>query len=184
MTDLIRYEYYYEESKDESACVDINECNIGSDRCDENALCFNEPGGYQCRCKAGYNGDGFSCQSGFLLVFIVILLKIVSTSIAEETICSRVRCAANSQCVETEQGHAECRCLDGYQMTENQCQPIGSTVPTDCRHEDKCDINAQCTYSSQEDRYLCRCFNGYRGDGTTCTRISGNLLYHPSCHTY
>lgn len=63
-----RYEYYYEEGKEESACVDINECNIGSDRCDENALCFNEPGGYQCRCKAGYNGDGFSCMSKFLAI--------------------------------------------------------------------------------------------------------------------
>jgi hypothetical protein len=57
------YEYYYEEGKDQSACVDINECNIGTDRCDENALCFDQPGGYECRCKAGYNGDGFNCQS-------------------------------------------------------------------------------------------------------------------------
>lgn len=111
-----------------------------------------------------------------LLLFIVIYFEKIISCITEETICSRVRCAANSQCVETEQGHAECRCLDGYQMTENQCQPIGLTLPDDCRQEDKCDKNAQCTYSSQEDRYVCRCFNGYQGDGSTCTPVSGNLF--------
>ncbi len=53
----------YDEEKEEGACVDINECNAGTDRCDENALCFNEMGTYQCRCKVGYHGDGFTCQS-------------------------------------------------------------------------------------------------------------------------
>lgn len=73
----IRFEYFYEEGKQESACIDVNECNVGVDKCDENALCFNEPGGYQCRCKAGYNGDGFTCQSrccifNFFVVFLML----------------------------------------------------------------------------------------------------------------
>ena len=64
----------YDEEKEEGACVDINECNAGTDRCDENALCFNEMGTYQCRCKVGYSGDGFTCQSMFSSFKMLITL--------------------------------------------------------------------------------------------------------------
>ncbi|KAI9561912.1 hypothetical protein GHT06_012874 [Daphnia sinensis] len=159
------YEYYYEEGEAESSCIDVNECNIGTDRCDENALCFNEPGGYQCRCKAGYNGDGFNCQ--------------------KETPCSRVRCSANSMCVENEQGHPECRCIAGFQEIENQCQPISSrNMTTDCQREDKCDINAQCIYNSQADRHVCQCLSGFRGDGLTCIRSSESCEQAANCSPY
>uniref|UniRef100_A0A182JJM2 Nidogen n=1 Tax=Anopheles atroparvus TaxID=41427 RepID=A0A182JJM2_ANOAO len=42
-------------------CVDIDECS-GINICDENAQCFNEPGGYSCRCNPGFDGNGYQCD--------------------------------------------------------------------------------------------------------------------------
>lgn len=50
--------------EDESGqhCVDIDECS-GINICDPNAECFNELGGYSCRCRDGYSGNGHNCES-------------------------------------------------------------------------------------------------------------------------
>lgn len=90
--------------------------------------------------------------------------------------CSRVRCPSYSQCLETPDGHPECRCIDGYQDTDYGCKPINSEATTDCRDEDKCDINAQCTYSSLNGGYQCECLAGFQGDGYNCTRVSGTAI--------
>ncbi|GMI78371.1 wall-associated kinase 2 [Hibiscus trionum] len=44
-------------------CSDIDECNIRNP-CDENAICYNLPGSFDCRCKGGYEGDGKSNGTG------------------------------------------------------------------------------------------------------------------------
>ena len=42
--------------------LDVNECDTGMDSCDSNtAVCINTPGGFNCRCKAGFQGDGMDC---------------------------------------------------------------------------------------------------------------------------
>ena len=41
--------------------LDINECEVGTDSCDENADCTNTDGSYTCSCTTGYSGDGMSC---------------------------------------------------------------------------------------------------------------------------
>ena len=59
-----RFEFHEAENEDEEpSCIDVDECNTEADRCDENAICYNEPGGYKCTCKPGYQGDGFNCLS-------------------------------------------------------------------------------------------------------------------------
>ena len=40
---------------------DIDECQLGSDDCDENAECTNTHASYVCTCKEGYSGDGTDC---------------------------------------------------------------------------------------------------------------------------
>ena len=41
--------------------IDVDECVVGSDNCDENANCTNMNGSYNCTCKQGYHGSGFQC---------------------------------------------------------------------------------------------------------------------------
>ena len=42
---------------------DIDECDLGLDNCDENALCNNTKGSFNCSCKPSYFGNGRTCES-------------------------------------------------------------------------------------------------------------------------
>ena len=42
--------------------LDIDECSASSPVCDINANCSNTRGSYICTCRAGYTGDGKTCQ--------------------------------------------------------------------------------------------------------------------------
>ena len=44
-----------------SPCADIDECECGTHDCDENAICTNTIGSYDCTCREGYIGDGRTC---------------------------------------------------------------------------------------------------------------------------
>ena len=41
--------------------ADINECTDGSNRCGVNADCTDTEGSYTCKCRPGFQGDGFTC---------------------------------------------------------------------------------------------------------------------------
>ena len=41
--------------------LDINECELDTDICDNNAECKNTIGSYNCSCEIGYSGNGFNC---------------------------------------------------------------------------------------------------------------------------
>ena len=45
-------------------CIDIDECveAVEDVLCDENAMCIDTDGSYDCSCKEGYSGDGFMCS--------------------------------------------------------------------------------------------------------------------------
>ncbi|XP_078357531.1 microfibril-associated glycoprotein 4-like isoform X1 [Oculina patagonica] len=43
--------------------ADVDECTQGIDECHVNATCNNTQGSYNCTCKDGFNGDGFTCQA-------------------------------------------------------------------------------------------------------------------------
>ena len=45
--------------------VDIDECEMGTDICDENANCTDTIGSFICTCNRGYDGDGVNCSSEF-----------------------------------------------------------------------------------------------------------------------
>ena len=46
-----------------SLSIDTHMCSGDTASCDENADCVNTEGGYECVCRTGYIGDGFSCIS-------------------------------------------------------------------------------------------------------------------------
>ena len=66
--------------------ADINECETGSDNCDENAQCSNTKGSFTCYCESGYTGDGTECSmvltvglsSTGVLVSIAVVLMIIA----------------------------------------------------------------------------------------------------------
>ena len=41
--------------------LDVNECELGSDDCDENAQCMDTIGSFSCSCNFGYMGSGREC---------------------------------------------------------------------------------------------------------------------------
>jgi len=41
---------------------DIDECLLGTDNCDSDAICKNTQGSFSCTCKEGYQGDGMTCK--------------------------------------------------------------------------------------------------------------------------
>ena len=41
---------------------DSNECDDGSNMCNENANCVDLVGSYKCTCMEGYRGTGFECE--------------------------------------------------------------------------------------------------------------------------
>ena len=42
--------------------IDIDECALGTDTCDEeNADCMDIDGSFSCLCHTGYSGDGDTC---------------------------------------------------------------------------------------------------------------------------
>ena len=55
-------EGYGDFNGDGTYCYDIDECNNGlGNLCDENAICTNTDGGYECSCSKGFTGNGFQC---------------------------------------------------------------------------------------------------------------------------
>ena len=41
---------------------DVNECAVGTDNCDANAVCTNTIGSFTCGCQSGYAGSGVTCS--------------------------------------------------------------------------------------------------------------------------
>lgn len=63
--------------------VDIFECVFSEyNNCHADAYCIDTIGSYACRCKDGYNGDGFTCTSMYLKSFILNLYRCMCLYIA------------------------------------------------------------------------------------------------------
>ena len=59
--------------------LDVNEClgQGGGNNCDLNAICTNTISSYECNCKDGFDGDGFTCNGKFFILFYFIFLSLV-----------------------------------------------------------------------------------------------------------
>ncbi len=84
-----------------TACVDINECERGLAKCDQNANCTNTFGSYLCECKSNYEGDGTFCSE--------IIPELPKVDWCSE----KFYCGENASC-ENIQTKAICKCKKGY----------------------------------------------------------------------
>ncbi|XP_065308786.1 nidogen-like [Dermacentor albipictus] len=144
-----------------AACVDVDECQSGRHNCHVHAECANTDGGFACRCRPGYTGDGVSCQR------------------LEAPTCASLRCDPAAECVQPSPRHPpQCRCPVGYTGDGSTCVPAA----TDCRQRPlMCDEHAQCQYDPPTRTYGCKCRTGWRGDGSFCAQES--CLEANDCHS-
>ena len=132
-------------------CEDFDECaEDDGNECDENSICTNELGSYNCTCNDGYYGTGKSCKSGD---------------------CTDARdCGQNEECVSPRGG--ECRCKTGFERNRSGlCVDIDECVPEKVEQlsaRERCHKTAKCTNSIGS--YSCLCKEGFFGFGYFCTR--------------
>ena len=110
--------------RDKKFCIDIDECGL----CNENAICENQMGSFNCTCKLGYLGNGLSCKD------------------VNECETGDHKCHEKAKCSNTK-GSFNCSCETGYYgdgitCSENLC----ATGFYDADFE-KCDSTYQKIYS-------------------------------------
>ncbi|XP_065187256.1 uncharacterized protein LOC135817895 isoform X4 [Sycon ciliatum] len=129
-------------------CQNVNECaNQTLNRCDSKALCMDANGTFNCRCVAGYQGNGFAGNC---------------TNINE---CTGSPCDSNAMCNDT-LGSYTCACNSGYSGNGQTCLDVN-----ECQAgTDNCDSNANCTNTMGS--FTCACKTGYQGDGVSCSDIN------------
>ena len=52
--------------------ADLDECALHLDSCDNNADCKNINGSYDCTCRSGYHGNGFTCNGIIVLMMSAV----------------------------------------------------------------------------------------------------------------
>ncbi|KFD49897.1 hypothetical protein M513_09226 [Trichuris suis] len=131
-----------------------------------------EGGGYRCRCRPGFTGNGYDCRP---------LERII-----EEIQCNVLNtCNQRAECIHNPQTNKhECRCMAGYTGDGYECQPI-HTEPQkqrqcsvsmsshlllhvqiySCQSGDDCHMNAHCIVDERSEQYICECLPGFKGDG-------------------
>ncbi len=50
---------------------DVDECKDNDHNCDENAVCSNTIGSFNCICNGGFIGSGVICTGKYLIVIII-----------------------------------------------------------------------------------------------------------------
>ena len=116
-------------SDDGLSCVDIDECVTGDNICHKNAKCINHKGGYTCRCKSGFEGNGFTCidivpcPAGFKPAANVKMCVDI------DECATGGYCHSEAICRNTE-GSYQCKCQDGFEGDgKRACNKIPEEKP-------------------------------------------------------
>ncbi|XP_030844962.1 mucin-like protein isoform X1 [Strongylocentrotus purpuratus] len=131
---------------DQRRCNDIDECILGTHGCQNNSLCNNTIGSYQCYCEVGFSpitNDNVNCED-----------------IDECTVDSP--CDADATCGNNE-GSFICTCNEGYVGDGTTC-----TDMNECLDESLNDCASQATCVNSRGSFSCACDGGWVGNGTYC----------------
>jgi len=55
--DEVRFKLVCRDGYEGQDCTDINECDLGSNPCQNGGLCVNQPGTFSCNCTENFMGD-------------------------------------------------------------------------------------------------------------------------------
>ncbi|KAK3579903.1 hypothetical protein CHS0354_031421 [Potamilus streckersoni] len=173
--------------KDSDKCLDIDECNEISDKC--NQKCVNAEGSFSCECEEGFalSTDGRTCEDidecernldncdqictngvgNFTCGCFPGFKHNVSMNICIRTevpnVCDKpaINCNLTSGCT-SNNGSATCFCAKGFQL---------SNEGTKCLDIDEC-VSSPCSQSCSnfDGGFSCHCFQGYdlEKDKRTC----------------
>ena len=139
------YEAQFREPNGFDVCVDVDECLNGENKCDPEANCTNESGGYQCSCPIGYSANGTSCSD------------------TDECITGEHNCHSDAKCTNTI-GSFACDCDNDFFGNGTLCSKHA------CSHGfHNCHMHATCKDKGRN--FQCRCKTGFVGNGTACVDV-------------
>ncbi len=140
-----------------SRCEDIDECKEDNGGCDrDHGECTNTPGGFDCRCAPGYNGDGRTCA--------------VNVPCGDDPAV----CDSLATCQEIGDQRV-CQCNAGYEGNGAQCSDIDECV----RNLDDCPNHSECT--NNDGSFSCACVAGYMMMGDACVDIDECATMADNC---
>ena len=156
----------YGNTEEDPACVDLNECELGTYECDMNATCENTEGNYSCTCNDGYDGDGKTCTD-------------IDECALETDECGDYTTCANGGNSYLCQGGScgDDACLAAVAAMDSFCNSFWDSYCADCAAGgetwggDSC--AGQVDACAEFTKYTCDCDEGYGPDdgGLTCSDI-------------
>ncbi|CBA11612.1 Nidogen [Caenorhabditis elegans] len=161
----------------------------GSYVCDVNAECMPEPsGGSECVCKAGFSGNGVTCES--LLDDRHAHSSHNRHEQQQQTgslgkVCrSHDECSEHGSCAYHHSlGYYQCACTEPYVGNGVECTLPGSSasvpqlpsepaVLSTASCNPNCGPDAQCVYDDHNRQYRCECYAAFMGDGYNCVPLA------------
>lgn len=144
-----------------SRCEDVDECKQpDKGGCDtEHGRCTNTPGGHDCSCQTGFNGDGRVCTENVPCGSDPSVCDVLAT-------CEQV--GANKVC----------QCKTGYEGDGARCTNVDECM----RNLDDCPVHAAC--ADTEGSFTCTCDSGYAKPGSganQCNDIDECLANTDNC---
>ena len=130
---------------DGKTCVDFDECATGLNNCHADATCTNTEGGFTCKCKSGFTGNGKNCiitttpvidttpttpsvpplcDAGYFLD-----IKTLKCIDFDECSTGLNDCHDDAECTNTDGGYA-CECKSGFIGNGTDCTATTTTPLT------------------------------------------------------